>query len=219
MPCDEDARRSDLGPRNGIAVRGPERIYETSGEGVSMKRFALMVAVSLVCWPASAQAWQSAGASVYNGCPGAWGNVCGGAGFAELGAPYGTLMGGLAPGTTVTIRYRGREVVVRKLDWGSGGGPVGGLPRAVDLPCSTAARLGIFDCVSWTGVVRWAVGRPVLRMRGWRTKNAPRERGALTAPGVVCPIGSSRVAARGCVPGRRGGVLRGRAARAGRSDG
>lgn len=136
-------------------------------KGGEMRRLILVVAVSLVCWPASAQAWQSAGASVYNGCPGAWGNVCGGAGFAELGAPYGTLMGGLAPGTTVTIRYRGREVVVRKLDWGSGGGPVGGLPRAVDLPCSTAARLGIFDCVSWTGILEWRLFVKVKRMREW----------------------------------------------------
>lgn len=132
-----------------------------------MRRLLLVVAVSLVCWPASAQAWQSVGASVYNGCPGAWGDVCGGAGFAELGAPYGTLMGGLAPGTRIFIRYRGRTISAVKADWGTGGGAVGGFPRAIDLPCSTAARLGIGDCVTWTGIVEWKLVIRVKRMGGW----------------------------------------------------
>lgn len=128
---------------------------------------AAVMTLLLTAGSARADVWHTTGASVYNGCPGAWGNVCGGQGFAELGAPYGTLMGGLAPGTRITVRYRGREVVVRKLDWGSGGGPVGGLPRAVDLPCSTAARLGIFDCVSWTGILEWRLFVKVKRMREW----------------------------------------------------
>lgn len=171
---------------------------------------AAAVAVSMVFAANAGAAWNVTGASVYNGCPGAWGDVCGGTGFAELGGSGGVLMGGLAPGTVVTLRYRGREVVSRKLDWGSGGAYVGGLPRGLDLPCSTAARLGIFDCRYWTGVVRWALGRPRLRMKAWRPGVLPRR--------PVCLTGG-RAVRRGCVPRRLGGALRGRAALAARSDG
>lgn len=134
-------------------------------------RFMLAVGVSLLCsTPAVAETWESAGASVYNGCSGAWGDVCGGAGFAELGGSGGVLLGGLAPGTLVRIRYGRRSVDVRKLDWGTGGGDVAGLSRAIDLPCSTAARLGIYDCTNWTGVVRWKRLVKVRRMRGWHVR-------------------------------------------------
>ena len=126
--------------------------------------------VLALAMPASAAAWTTSGASVYNGCPGAWGNVCGGAGFAELGGSGGVLMGGLKPGTRILIRYRGRTISAVKADWGSGGGAVGGYPRAIDLPCSTAARLGIYDCETWTGIVSWKLLVRVKRMRSWHVR-------------------------------------------------
>ena len=175
------------------------------------------VGVSLVLWAAlaggasgvAAAGWNVTGASVYNGCPGAWGDVCGGGGFAELGGGGGVLMGGLEPGTVITIRYRGREVVSRKLDWGTGGAYVAGVPRGIDLPCSTAARLGIFDCRYWTGIVRWQMGRRRARMDAWRPGVLPRR---------LC-VSGERAGRRGCVPRRLGGARRGRGGSFALSDG
>ena len=153
--------------------------------GSKVRRGVGAVCVSAVWWtaltggaPGVAAAWNVAGASVYNGCPGAGGDVCGGAGFAELGGSGGVLMGGLAPRTLVRIRFGSRSVDVRKLDWGTGGGDVFGLSRAIDLPCSTANRLGIGDCTNWTGVVRWKLLVHVKRMRGWvPQRKKPRHKG------------------------------------------
>lgn len=164
-------RGAFAGGARGVAAGRARR-----GARSALRGLILAGAVSLAWVSPCSAAWNVTGASVYNGCPGAWGDVCGGTGFAELGGNYGVLMGGLAPGTVITIRYRGREVVSRKLDWGTGGGDVGGLPRGIDLPCSTAARLGIFDCSYWTGVVRWALGRPRLRHEGWRPRHGGRGR-------------------------------------------
>lgn len=123
----------------------------------------VLAASSAAVVPAKADArkvtWKKSGASVYNGCPGAWGDVCTGYAFAELGGSRGTLMGGLKPGTKVRFLFRGRKITARKKDWGSGGNAVGGYPRAIDFPCSTLQRLRVYDCENWTGVVQWRVVR------------------------------------------------------------
>lgn len=103
--------------------------------------------------------WSKTGASVYNGCTGARGNVCTGYAFAELGGCPGSAMGGLAYGTKIRVLYRHRKITLRKRDCGGGGASVGGFARGLDLPCSSLARLRLGDCENWTAVVQWRVVR------------------------------------------------------------
>lgn len=65
--------------------------------------------------------------------------------------PDYSALGNLAAGTRLEIKYQGRCVVAEKRDVGTGGGPVNGYPRAIDLWWQTARSLGFtngFDTVS-----------------------------------------------------------------------
>ncbi len=99
------------------------------------------------------------GASIYggpgdptSGVEGAYGHLPGHMAFAELSTNPGAggsrldfaALGHLAPHTKLKIGYNGRSVTGEKLDVGAGGGPVDGLPRAIDLWYETANALG-FD--------------------------------------------------------------------------
>lgn len=78
--------------------------------------------------------------------------------FAELGGTSfatATSLGGLPYGTPLQITAGRRSVVAYKEDFGLGGGPVGGHPRAIDLWWQLARRLGLpYEHGRWSGVVR-----------------------------------------------------------------
>jgi len=80
--------------------------------------------------------------------------------FAELSNP-GTLdfsaLGGLPEGAQLRISYNGNSVIGVKEDVGRGGGPVGGLPRAIDLWYQTADAIG-FDGLGVVDIAPAAMG-------------------------------------------------------------
>jgi hypothetical protein len=78
--------------------------------------------------------------------------------YAELGGETfqtATAIGGLPYQTPLRITWGGRSAIAYKRDFGLGGGPVGGLPREIDLWWLLAGRLGIpYDQGRWSGPVR-----------------------------------------------------------------
>jgi len=84
--------------------------------------------------------------------------------FAELN--MGTAMGGLPYKAPVRVSLGNRSVIARKLDIGAGGGPVGGVPRAIDLWHETAAALGMKGGLAKVKVARLAQGGRV-PFGGW----------------------------------------------------
>jgi hypothetical protein len=78
--------------------------------------------------------------------------------YAELGGDTfqtATSIGGLPYLTPLRITWDRRSTIAYKRDFGFGGGPVGGLPRAIDLWWLLAGRLGIpYDGGGWSGPVR-----------------------------------------------------------------
>jgi hypothetical protein len=78
--------------------------------------------------------------------------------YAELGGETfqtATAIGGLPYLTPLRITWAGRTAMAYKRDFGLGGAPVSGLPRAIDLWWQLAARLGIpYDAGRWSGPVR-----------------------------------------------------------------
>jgi hypothetical protein len=82
--------------------------------------------------------------------------------FAELGGvtfQTATAMGGLPYLTPLRVSWDGRSAVAYKRDFGLGGGPVGGLPRVIDLWWQFAGALKIpYEDGRWSGAVR--IGRP-----------------------------------------------------------
>ena len=77
--------------------------------------------------------------------------------FAELGGTNfatATALGGLPYGTPLEISTGPRAVVAYKEDIGLGGGPIDGVPRAIDLWWQLARRLGIpYEDGRWSGTV------------------------------------------------------------------
>ncbi len=63
--------------------------------------------------------------------------------YAEL--DMGKAMGGLPEYTKLKITYNGKSIVAEKRDIGSGGGPIDGKPRAIDLWWETAKMLDMRD--------------------------------------------------------------------------
>ncbi len=82
--------------------------------------------------------------------------------YAELGGTTfqtATAMGGLPYRTPLRITWGDRSVIAYKRDIGLGGGPVDGLPRAIDLWWQLAGALRIpYEDGGWSGAVR--VQRP-----------------------------------------------------------
>jgi hypothetical protein len=82
--------------------------------------------------------------------------------YAELGGTTwqtATAMGGLPYLTPLRITWGRRSAIAYKRDFGLGGGPVGGRPRAIDLWWQLGGRLGIpYENGLWSGAVR--VSRP-----------------------------------------------------------
>ena len=82
--------------------------------------------------------------------------------FAELGGltwQSATAMGGLPYMTPLRITWGSASTIAYKRDFGLGGGPVDGRPRAIDLWWQLAERLRIpYEAGLWSGAVR--VERP-----------------------------------------------------------
>jgi hypothetical protein len=82
--------------------------------------------------------------------------------YAELGGltwQTATAMGGLPYMTPLRITWASHSAIAYKRDFGLGGGPVDGLPRAIDLWWQLAERIGIpYENGMWSGPVR--VARP-----------------------------------------------------------
>jgi hypothetical protein len=82
--------------------------------------------------------------------------------YAELGGytfQSATAMGGLPYMTPLRVTWGARSAIAYKRDFGLGGGPVDGLPRAIDLWWQFADALGIpYEDGSWSGPVR--ISRP-----------------------------------------------------------
>jgi hypothetical protein len=78
--------------------------------------------------------------------------------YAELGGTTfetATAMGGLAYLTPLRVTWGSRSAIAYKRDIGLGGGPIGGLPRVLDLWWELAGRLGIpYEDGLWSGPVR-----------------------------------------------------------------
>ncbi len=120
----------------------------------------ILVLVDVATAVAEPVTWHKTGASVYggpgdrsSGCTGYRGeNLCAlwrWRSFAELG--MGQALGGLPNGARIRVLYRGRRLTLVKRDIGLGGGPVGGLPRTIDLWWRAAQRLR----VNGLAVVLW----------------------------------------------------------------
>jgi hypothetical protein len=82
--------------------------------------------------------------------------------YAELGGysfQTATAMGGLAYMTPLRVTWADHSAIAYKRDFGFGGGPVGGLPRVIDLWWQFAGALRIpYEHGLWSGPVR--VQRP-----------------------------------------------------------
>jgi hypothetical protein len=82
--------------------------------------------------------------------------------YAELGGTTfqtATAMGGLPYETPLRITWGAHSLIAYKRDIGLGGGPIDGVPRAIDLWWELAGALGIpYEDGRWSGVVR--VRRP-----------------------------------------------------------
>jgi hypothetical protein len=80
--------------------------------------------------------------------------------YAELGGDTfqtATAMGGLPYLAPLRVTWGGHSAVAYKRDFGFGGGPVDGLPRAIDLWWEFARDLGIpYEDGLWSGAVRVA---------------------------------------------------------------
>jgi hypothetical protein len=111
--------------------------------------------------------------------------------YAELGGftfQTATAMGGLPYMTPLRITWGGHSAIAYKRDFGLGGGPVDGLPRAIDLWWQFAGRLGIpYEAGLWSGPVR--VVRPPASGASNLIAQAPEAPASLlgAAPGVEDP--------------------------------
>ena len=104
--------------------------------------------------------------------------------YAELGGTTfqtATAMGGLPYLTPLRITWGGRSTIAYKRDIGLGGGPIGGLPRVLDLWWELAGRLGIpYENGLWSGPVQ--IARPPAAGAGNLLGQAGTASNALIAP-------------------------------------
>ncbi len=122
--------------------------------------------------------------------------------YAELGGltwQTAAAMGGLQYLAPLRITWGGHSAIAYKRDFGLGGGPVGGLPRVIDLWWQFAGRIGIpYQNGLWSGPVR--VQRPpdggAANLLGQTALHA-----ASLLPGATDPQSPSA-----CAPGSLSGV-------------
>jgi hypothetical protein len=118
--------------------------------------------------------------------------------YAELGGSTfqtATAMGGLPYMTPLRITWEGRSAIAYKRDFGLGGGPIAGLPRAIDLWWQFAGALGIpYHHGLWSGPV--TIERPPAAGAGnvLGEEVTPPTRGGTTEATACAPLGISGVA-------------------------
>jgi hypothetical protein len=122
--------------------------------------------------------------------------------YAELGGysfQTATAMGGLPYMTPLRISWGAHSAIAYKRDFGLGGGPVGGLPRVIDLWWRLAGSLRIpYQGGLWSGPVR--IARPPDTGAAGVLGQSAAADGALVAQ----PAGRQDPAA--CAPGAAAGV-------------
>ncbi len=121
--------------------------------------------------------------------------------YAELGGitfQTATAMGGLPYMTPLRVTWGGRSAVAYKRDFGLGGGPVGGLPRVIDLWWQFAGALRIpYQDGRWSGAVR--LTRPPAAGAGSVLAQAPA--GAIAAASADATSGGGSAGADACAAG------------------
>lgn len=75
-----------------------------------------------------------------------------------MGGAIGNALGSLPYGTKARVTYKGRSVVGTFRDVGSGGGPVNGLPRTLDIHARTARAIGFPNGLDTVTLQRFAAG-------------------------------------------------------------
>jgi len=117
----------------------------------------------------------------------------------------GPLFDALAPLSLLRLTAApDRTIIARVADWGTGGDPVAGHPRAVDLWWQTADALGLpGSSGSWTGLVR--IARAPATGAGNLLDQTPPAPVASDAPSVVCAGLSA--ASLTVTPGQRARIL------------
>jgi hypothetical protein len=170
--------RRGRGSSGGAAIAVAALIGGIIAAGIGVSLLSLLIGAlrpdtNTGCGPASAVmlgppgSGQLVGATEYGGPGDASSGVVGASGanllshpdsYAELGGESfetATAIGGLPYLTPLRITWGGRSAIAYKRDFGLGGAPVGGLPRAIDLWWLLAERLGIpYDEGRWSGRVR-----------------------------------------------------------------
>jgi len=149
-------RTHSRGSSVGVAIALAALITGIMAVGIGAAVFALLIGASSpsapgVCGSPSAVALgppgtsQLVGATEYGGPGDPSSGVVGASGanllshpdsYAELGGETfqtATAIGGLPYLTPLRITWGGRSAIAYKRDFGLGGGPVGGLPREIDL--------------------------------------------------------------------------------------
>jgi hypothetical protein len=133
--------------------------------------------------------------------------------YAELGGgtfQTATAMGGLPYLTPLRITWGGHSAIAYKRDIGLGGGPIGGLPRVIDLWWRLAGQLGIpYESGLWSGPVR--IERPpstgaatALGQTGDQAGTMLARKASASDPGVCAP---GTLAGVTLVPGSRARLL------------
>ncbi len=120
--------------------------------------------------------------------------------YAELGGvtfQTASAMGGLPYLTPLRVTWNGRSAVAYKRDFGLGGGPVGGLPRVIDLWWQFASALRIpYEDGRWSGQVR--IGRPPEAGAGSVLVQAPSPQPSAVPEGSPGSAGSAAQSADAC---------------------
>jgi hypothetical protein len=122
--------------------------------------------------------------------------------YAELGGytfQTATALGGLPYMTPLRITWANHSAIAYKRDFGFGGGPIGGLPRVIDLWWEFAGSLGIpYENGLWSGPVQ--IERPPSTGAGASLGQTPGADSTLVAPS---PASEDPAA---CAPGAADGV-------------
>ncbi|MHB8692861.1 MAG: hypothetical protein ACYDHH_16615 [Solirubrobacteraceae bacterium] len=109
--------------------------------------------------------------------------------YAELGGTdfqTATAMGGLPYMTPLRITWAGRSAIAYKRDFGLGGGPIGALPRVIDLWWQLAGALGVpYENGLWSGPVK--VQRPPAAGAGNLLGGVPAAARSVANAGVCVP--------------------------------
>jgi hypothetical protein len=166
------------GSSGGVAIAVAALIAGIMAAGIAAAILALLIGASVPgtdhgCGSASAGTLgppgtsELVGATEYGGPGDPSSGVVGASGsnlqsnpdsYAELGGETfqtATAIGGLPYLTPLRITWGGRSAIAYKRDFGLGGAPIGGLPRAIDLWWLLAERLGIpYEAGRWSGPVR-----------------------------------------------------------------